>query len=109
MSDLFDVLLFLGIAIGLSIFGISVWLNLKVMKKAREMPPREAAKHIVVRYMGRIAALTLLLGLLIWLKGLHLILGILGGMVLGSLVFLVVSRCNRAFFERLVNGPGGRY
>ncbi len=98
-----------GVAIGLVIFGLSVWLNLKVIKKAREMPPREAAKHMVVRYMGRIAGLTVLLGLLTWLKGLDLIIGILGGMVLGSLVFLVASRGNRAFFERLVNGPGGRY
>ncbi|MGI6551228.1 MAG: hypothetical protein ACOX4Q_14600 [Syntrophomonadales bacterium] len=97
-----------GVVIGLVLFGLSVWLNLKVMKNASEMPPREAAKHIVIRYMGRIAVLTLLLGLLTWLKGLHLIIGILGGMVLGSLVFLVVSRGNRAFFERLVNRPGGR-
>lgn|GEM_PF-1811748 len=106
---MYNITVFLGVAIGLVIFSLSVWLNLKVMKKAREMPPREATKHIVVRYMGRIAVLTLLLGLLTWWYGLHLIIGVLCGMVLGSLVFLVVSRGNRAFFERLVNGPGGRY
>lgn len=91
-----------GIVIGLTIFGLSFWLNLRVIKRARTMPPQEATKHIVVRYMGRIAVLTLLLGLLTWLKGLQLILGILGGMVLGILVFLVVSRSNRAFFDKFV-------
>lgn len=106
---MYDITVFVGVAIGLMIFALSVWLNIKVMKKAKGMPPREATKHIAVRYMGRIAALTLLLGFCTWLKGLHLIIGVLGGMVLGSLVFLVVSRGNRAFFERLVNGPGGRY
>ena len=31
-----------GVVIGLVLFGLSVWLNLKVMKNASEMPPREA-------------------------------------------------------------------
>ena len=98
-----------GIIIGLVIFGLSVWLNLTSMRKTRQWPPRQASKNMAIRHMARIAMLTLFLGLLAWLKGIQLILGVLVGMVLGILVFLVVSRSNREFFECLVNGPGGRY
>lgn len=105
---MYNIIVPIGLAVGLVLFGISVWLNLKVLKTAEKMPPREAAKQISVRYMGRIAALTVLLGLLAWLAGLDIIIGILWGMFLGSLVFLVATRSEWSFFERLVNGPGGR-
>ncbi len=104
----YNITALVGVTVGLLLSGVSVWLNLKALKTAGEMPPREAAKRIIVKYMGRIGALTALLGLLTWLAGLDMILGILTGMVLGSLVFLVVTRSNRSFVERLVNGPGGR-
>jgi|CZCB01.1.fsa_nt_gi hypothetical protein len=106
---MYNMTVFIGVAVGLVLSGLSVWLNLKTLKIAGEMPPREGAKQIIIRYMARIAALTVFLGLLTWLAGLYIIIGILSGMVLGSIVFLVVSRGNRTFIERLVNGPGGRY
>lgn len=104
----YNITVLVGVTVGLILSGVSAWLNLKALKTAGEMPPREAAKQIIVKYMGRIAALTVILGLLTWLAGLDMIVGILSGMVLGSLVFLVLTRSNRSFIERLVNGPGGR-
>lgn len=81
-----------GAAAGLAIFGLSLWFSILVMKRAKEMPPQEATKYITVRSMARTAVLMLILGLLAYLMGLKFIFGAIGGMVLGMLVFLVVSR-----------------
>ena len=106
---MYNMTVFIGVAVGLVLSGLSVWLNPKDIENSQGNAPREGAKQIIIRYMARIAALTVFLGLLTWLARLYIIIGILSGMVLGSIVFLVVSRGNRTFIERLVNGPGGRY
>jgi len=95
-----------GVLLGLLIFVLSMWLNLRIMKKARSMPPQEATKYLVVRYVIKIGLLTLLMGSALYWSGMKFTLGVLGGMVFGILLFLVVSRSNRTFFEGLVKDQG---
>ena len=92
--------------LGLLIFVLSVWLNLRIMKRARSMPPQEAGKYMVVRYVIKIGFLTLLLGSAAYWLDMKFILGVLRGTVFGILLFLVVSRTNRTFFEGLVKDLG---
>ncbi len=94
-----------GVVLGLFIFVLSVWVNLRVVENARSMPPQEASNQMVIQYVIRVAILMVSLGILTYWMGIELILGVLGGMVLGILLFLVISRSNRSMFERWIKRP----
>ncbi|MGE5423318.1 MAG: hypothetical protein ACM3QW_08640 [Ignavibacteriales bacterium] len=98
-------MLFVGGATGFILLIITLWINLLVINRAKRMPPRAGSQRIVINYLFKMAGFLIVLGLATWYVGITFSTGILLGMVLGNIVFLVISRKNQAFVERLVNRP----
>ncbi len=100
-------MIFAGIFSGMVLFGLVVSLNLLVMKNAGRMPPKAARRYIVQRYFFRIAGLIILLGGVSRVAGLMSGFGILAGMVLGNLVFLLMMGSKkRMLIKHLVSEQG---
>lgn len=99
-------MLFVGLATGLILVFVTLWINLLVINRAKHMPPRAGSQQIVLNYLIKMAGFLIILGLATWYFGITFSTGILLGMVLGNIVFLVISRKNRDFMERLVKRPG---
>jgi uncharacterized integral membrane protein len=81
----------LGVFVGLLLLGLNAWVIRRILRLAQAMPPRKTPRYLVLSYLCRFAVLIIVVGLLIWKFGLRFGLGILGGMILGQLVFFIVG------------------
>lgn len=94
----------IGALVGIAISVVLIYFNLKTVKKAYEMPRREALRYLLVRFFIRIAALIVVLGVLIWFLGSQFGVALLVGLGLAYLVFLTIGIEKRGLVARLLNG-----
>lgn len=83
--------LILAVLLGMGLFGLNAWRLKGIVDDINAMPSRRTPRYLITRYFYRLVLLVIILGFLVLWFGLKFGLATLGGVVLGQVLFFLVT------------------